>query len=202
MITTIVIVIIITTAIIIVIITTIRTVHALLRERAKYVLRRSSGLIRFSDSLIQHFNPACRAARAFPELPISRLLMSLNDHDLPTKYVHIDNYSRRGYFDFFYYFSALIGFTIALVMFVLTAAPEIMQDSIVEVGITASVNLSVLAMGVMSEYSTAVPVGFMFCIIVLVLVREKVLLLSLLLQLLLPLSLLLSISYIVQPKLR
>jgi hypothetical protein len=59
-----------------------------------------------------------------------------------------------------------------------------------------------LAMGVMSEYSTAVPVGFMFCIIVLVLVREKVLLLSLLLQLLLPLSLLLSISYIVQSKLR
>jgi hypothetical protein len=153
----------------------IRSVHALLRERAKYVLRRSSGLIRFSDSLIQHFNPACRAARAFPELPISRLLMSLNDHDLPTKYVHIDKY-RRGYFDFFYDFSALIGFIIAHVMFILTTAPEIMQDSIVEVGITASVNLSVLAMGVMSEYSTAVPVGFMFCIIVLILVREKVLL--------------------------
>ena len=161
----------------------VRTVHALLRERAKYVLRRSSGLIRFSDSLIQHFNPACRAARAFPELPISRLLMSLNDHDLPIKYVHIDNY-RRG-FDLFYYFGALTGFTVALVMFFLTAAPEIMQDSLVEVGITAAVNLSVLAMGVMSEYSTAVPVGFMLCLVVLILVREKVLLLSLLLQLLL-----------------
>ena len=163
----------------------VRTVHALLRERAKYVLRRSSGLILYSDSLIQHFNPACRAARAFPELPISRLLMSLNDHDLPIKYVHIDNYRRK--FDSFYYFSALIAFSIAFVMFFLTAAPEIIQDSLIEVGIIASVNLSVLAMGVMSNYSIAVPVGIMTCLIVLILIREKVqlLLLLLLLQLLL-----------------
>ena len=163
----------------------VRTVHALLRERAKYVLRRSSGLILYSDSLIQHFNPACRAARAFPELPISRLLMSLNDHDLPIKYVHIDNYRRK--FDSFYYVSALIAFTIAFVMFFLTAAPEIIQDSFIEVGIIASVNLSVLAMGVMSNYSIAVPVGIMTCLIVLILIREKVqlLLLLLLLQLLL-----------------
>lgn len=34
-------------------------------------------------SLIQHFNPACRAARAFPWLPSSRILIALSDHDLP-----------------------------------------------------------------------------------------------------------------------
>jgi len=149
----------------------VRSVHSLLRERAKYLTMRSRGLIKFSDSLIQHFNPACRAARAFPELPISRLLMSLNDYDLPIKYIHIDNY-RKG-FEFFYFLSAFLSFSVALVMFFLTIAPEILQDSFIEVGITAIVNFSVIAMGVMSNYSVVVPVGFGLCLFYLAWGREK-----------------------------
>jgi hypothetical protein len=53
-----------------------------LKERVPYLLRRPLGLISFHNSLIQHFNPACRVARAFPSLSASRLLMALNDSDL------------------------------------------------------------------------------------------------------------------------
>jgi phosphate/sulfate permease len=58
--------------------------HGLLRERSVTIMRRQRHLITRADALIQHFNPACRAARAFPELAASRLLLSLNDDDLPS----------------------------------------------------------------------------------------------------------------------
>ena len=35
-----------------------------------------------SAALIQHFNPACRIARAYPAYPLSRILFSLNDFDV------------------------------------------------------------------------------------------------------------------------
>jgi hypothetical protein len=47
------------------------------------VLCRKAGAMRDSASLVQHFNPACRAARMFPHLPLARFLMSLNDFDVP-----------------------------------------------------------------------------------------------------------------------
>jgi hypothetical protein len=54
----------------------IRINHGLLRERCSAIMKRSHGLIRATRSLVQHFNPACRAARKHPELAASRLLMS------------------------------------------------------------------------------------------------------------------------------
>ena len=53
-----------------------------LSKRALLILRRRSGLIRNAHSPIQHLNPACRAARSYPFLPISRLLISVNDSDI------------------------------------------------------------------------------------------------------------------------
>jgi hypothetical protein len=64
----------------------VRVLHGLLRERAKAILMRRAGLMRNSNALVQHFNPACRAARAFAHLPSARLLMSLNDFDIPLDY--------------------------------------------------------------------------------------------------------------------
>ena len=56
----------------------------LLYRRFDLVMRRTSGAMRTSSvrSLVQTFHPVCRAARCFPELPIARFLLSLNDHDL------------------------------------------------------------------------------------------------------------------------
>merc|ERR1719329_230322 len=56
-----------------------------LRQRAKLVLGRMRGLMKSSNALVQHFNPACRVARVFPYLPVSRFLLSLSDHDIPKR---------------------------------------------------------------------------------------------------------------------
>jgi hypothetical protein len=55
----------------------------LVQARSKIVLTRKIGLIDHYNSLIQHFNPACRAARLTPTVGVSRLLMSFSDFDLP-----------------------------------------------------------------------------------------------------------------------
>jgi hypothetical protein len=57
----------------------------ILKNRSKLVLLRSHGLINNHNQLIQHLNPICRVSRIFPVLPISRLLMSLNDYDMPNR---------------------------------------------------------------------------------------------------------------------
>ena len=53
------------------------------RDRCRIILIRKSGVMRDSNALVQHFNPACRAARMFPELPVSRVLMTVSDFDVP-----------------------------------------------------------------------------------------------------------------------
>lgn len=50
------------------------TVIYTLRHRAKFLLARNASFMKITRSLIQRVNPACRAARTFPELPISRLV--------------------------------------------------------------------------------------------------------------------------------
>eukprot|EP01036_Dinobryon_divergens_P022644 gene22644-30922_t len=60
--------------------------HQLLQQRARYLLTRQCGVMgTYTSYLVQHFNPACRAARSCPHLPTSRLLFSLNDDDLPVR---------------------------------------------------------------------------------------------------------------------
>jgi hypothetical protein len=55
-----------------------------LQTRRKLILQRTFGLISLSGSLLHHFNPACRTARQFPQLPVSRFLIALNDFDVAT----------------------------------------------------------------------------------------------------------------------
>jgi len=61
----------------------LQRISDILRTRGRSILLRGSGIMHNYSALIHHFNPACRAARAFPELSISRLLLTLNDWDLP-----------------------------------------------------------------------------------------------------------------------
>merc|ERR1712065_88942 len=53
-----------------------------LHFRGRTILRRKTGLLRNANSSVQHLNPAIRAAQNYPQLGISRLLMSLNDYDI------------------------------------------------------------------------------------------------------------------------
>ena len=54
-----------------------------LKNRFITLMNRKVGCMRDSHAVLQHLNPACRVARLFPQLPVSRLLMSLNDYDVP-----------------------------------------------------------------------------------------------------------------------
>jgi len=60
----------------------IRDVVEKLSSRSRLIVIRTFGVMRDADALVQHFNPACRVARMYPQLPISRLLMSINDFDV------------------------------------------------------------------------------------------------------------------------
>ena len=61
----------------------IRQIFDALKNRFVHIIQRRAGAMRDANSLVQHFNPACRAARAYPHLPISRLLLAMNDYDVP-----------------------------------------------------------------------------------------------------------------------
>jgi hypothetical protein len=53
-----------------------------IEARSKHILRRTHGLINFFNDFVQHFNPACRAARMYPQLSVSKMLMAVNDADV------------------------------------------------------------------------------------------------------------------------
>jgi len=55
-----------------------------------FYLRNSFGMLSHSTDLIHHWNISCRIARSFPDMPVSRMLMSLNDADLR----YLPNYSK------------------------------------------------------------------------------------------------------------
>ena len=99
----------------------------MLRDRSVSILRRKRGLMRNASSLVQHFNPACRAARAYPELPIARLLMSLSDYDIPVKKPK----NSASYLTYAY--DAMMIFCIGILGF-LVIMPEFLMDGVLENG--------------------------------------------------------------------
>lgn len=134
----------------------VRELFLQLKLRSRLILMRSRGLLKFSNALIQHFNPACRAARLFPSLPVARLLMSLGDYDFPnydksSSSSSIGSDSQRGYS----YFNAWI-LTSSLL-------PDEMQDTFLEVLIAISCGAVALALNyvaVLSLYGAVVSLVF------------------------------------------
>eukprot|EP01033_Poteriospumella_lacustris_P011065 gene11065-7872_t len=62
-----------------------RLLHHLQRNAPVIFMRSTGGHLRTANSFVQHFNPAVRAARFYPQYPVSRLLMNLSDTDLPLR---------------------------------------------------------------------------------------------------------------------
>jgi hypothetical protein len=54
-----------------------------LKQRFVHIMLRQQGVMKDVHSLVQHFNPACRISRLFPELAVARFLFALNDFDTP-----------------------------------------------------------------------------------------------------------------------
>jgi len=64
--------------------TELNRIVSMLSKRARLILMRRQGVMREADCAIQHLNPSCRSAAHFPGLPVSRLLLSVNDADVAT----------------------------------------------------------------------------------------------------------------------
>jgi hypothetical protein len=131
----------------------VRVLHGLLRERAKTIMLRKTGLLKQANSLIQHFNPACRAARAFPDLPVARLLMSLNDYDLPMR-----KYLKKKKSGLVLWLSRIVVSIVVFSLFLLTSFPELLQDAFMEVGVTTGLSFGFLAFVLSAKESVVIPV--------------------------------------------
>jgi hypothetical protein len=108
--------------------------------------------MRYSSASIQHFNAACRAARRFPELPASRLIMSLSDFDLP-----VDTYITKGggYMVFALDLFAIVG---VFLLFLVTSMPEFLQETSIELGVSAILNLFIIMIYFLSLIEVYIPV--------------------------------------------
>jgi len=122
--------------------------------RSKLVMMRTTGLMRDADALVQHFNPACRVARMYPQLPISRLLMSINDFDIPERTVY-------GSVDRLQFFCSN---GIVFIAFF----PEILQQVVLDTlssGLIALILLGLKALGSFSVIAAVfTAVGFIFLV--------------------------------------
>ena len=79
-----------------------RKAHSLkhaIELRTKSIYKRKTGHFWFSNSLVQHFNPAVRAARNSMQLSVSKLLVCLNDSDFLAVSQDIVPASLQGHLD-------------------------------------------------------------------------------------------------------
>ena len=132
------------------------------RDRCRIILMRPHGLMRDSNALVQHFNPACRAARMFPELPISRVLMTVGDFDIPS-------IKKRS-------FVGASLYALANVFLVLVFLPITLQDTVFELLVTAGTNTAILGLWEYASISMAGAILIVVIAIGLVLSRESIIL--------------------------
>lgn len=146
----------------------IQHLNSHLQKRAKLIMFRQNGLIHHAqDCSIQHLNPACRAARQYPELAVSRLLMSLNDADFP-RYFPLGRFSSS----LPHTVTSLLLAIEALVVLAITAFvvfPEPVQSKFMEVSCTLSVHVIVMmfTVGLKSHPPNLAQWGFWFLVVLL-----------------------------------
>ena len=139
----------------------VQELYDLIAKRSRLVMLRRAGTIKYANSMIQHFNPACRAARSFPELDVSRLLMSFNDNDFPSQLVK----KKR------HWSLVLVGVFVFGFIVLFGLLNEVLQDIVLELSVTIGVNAGLLGLAFANKYSNYIPAaiaGFVFIIIVVV----------------------------------
>jgi len=129
----------------------IHELYDIISKRARLVMLRRAGTMKYANSMIQHFNPACRAARSFPELHISRLLISFNDNDFPQQL----SYSNQRRTIITAGCNSMI--TLFLILFGLLGAP--IQDLLIEFNVTLLINGFIISTAVLKSYQRAYPAG-------------------------------------------
>jgi hypothetical protein len=118
--------------------------HGLLRERSSFLFKRRRGLIKNPQAIIHHLNPACRAARQHRTLAASRLLLALNDHDLPVQFLQEGPSTVWDYL--LTYLTPLVGLFIIALEFL----PGIVTDAAFQTATTSALNVALLAICVLA----------------------------------------------------
>jgi hypothetical protein len=126
--------------------------------RSRLMMMRTHGMMRDADCNMQHFNPACRAARRFPHLPIARLLLTLNDADLPKAKLP------NPYLLPFTYFSAGL--------FALAYLPEVLQETVLDVLAGAGIDFGMIGMYSLAKTSLIFCMLLAFLVVVVFVGRE------------------------------
>ena len=127
-------------------VTSIQVWHKLLRDRSTNIMKRKTGLIFDSNALIQRFNPSCRVARQCPHLSSSRLLMSLNDFDLPVQYILQPNY-------------AISTIMIVATAIIISTLPEFIRDASIDSLIRPNLNGLFIGIIYLSHISIGIPIA-------------------------------------------
>ncbi len=135
--------------------------YGFLMYRARFIMTRVRGNMVNRHALVQHFNPACRAARMMPEVPSARLLLGLHDWDMGWPGAnHLNHYKYKTFnrsmyvkrsrapkpHSFFSIFLSYIAYLLnpktwgnfcvavwEMIIFMYSCVPEMGQDLIVEV---------------------------------------------------------------------
>jgi hypothetical protein len=113
-----------------------RLTHCLMKEKCKYWMQRSFGMIRTvrHASFVQHTSVACRLARLFPDLPASRILLSIHDNDIrldKIRPVHHETYSYQCYESLQHLLLILLCFPWVYL------TPTVLLESVLDVWVTA-----------------------------------------------------------------
>jgi hypothetical protein len=136
-----------------------------LKLRFYSIMNRRYGVMRDANSLVQHFNPACRAARLFPDLPVARFLMSVNDYDIP-KFTIEPSY---------YGYPEPVGTVLRATTTVvagLTQLPFSVQDSLVDIIGTVTINLIAISFYLLGRIIMGVAIALVVLLIIAVWLRE------------------------------
>jgi hypothetical protein len=131
----------------------------ILHFRCMSILRRSTGVLKSANALIHHFNPACRASRLCPELSVSRLLLALNDFDLPlesslAKLRRTSDLFQQALNVLTYYTYPIVYGSLAC----LSVLPYFLQDFIFECIISLFWGLLLLVLYFMGKVSIVIPI--------------------------------------------
>jgi hypothetical protein len=139
-----------------------------LRKRAKAILSRVHGQMSLKKCYLQHLNAACRAARYHAELGMSRLLMSLNDLDMPKAFVpRYHKPQSKWYF-------LIVGLVVIknFIVLVYLSFPDSFQDAIIETFVCCALNFFFIAIylgAVVSGDNAAIAGIFVFFLAMLIL---------------------------------
>jgi len=121
------------------------------------------------SNFLQHLNTGCRLARVFPELPVSKVLVSLRDVDLP------DPSEREGMKHSFMKAMGTLFLLMAAFLIAMSQIPEGIQNLVFSIIFTVGTNCVLFSTFFVKEKSTVLPVIAALLIVGAFMIRQYIL---------------------------